>query len=270
VVSSDRFSGRLIFDPPRTGSFNMAADYYLAEESQLAGMLSLRLYSWEEPTLSLGFHQKLPKEVVARCRQQGIPIVRRPTGGRAVLHDNELTYCLAIPDNHSIFIDNRGEVLRTIGEIFVVVAHEAGLEAQLVRASNSTAAKPENLKKGSPLCFDAVSRWEVQLDGSKWIGSAQRFLPGGLLQHGSIRMGENAVDLNQLFGLEDTDNKTDISIEPATCARLRVEIPKAFANAWNLDWEEVSFNRDDILKIDAMSDGYMYPKSDVISIRKSA
>ncbi len=269
-MSSNRLPGRLIFDLLRMGSFNMAADYYLAEESRQSGVLSLRLYSWGKPTLSLGFHQQFPEEVVARCQQQGIPIVRRPTGGRAVLHDNELTYCLTIPENHPIFKGNRGEVLRTIGEIFVAAAHAAGLEAQLVRASSHAAAKPENLKNGSPLCFDAVSRWEVQLDGSKWIGSAQRFLPGVLLQHGSIRLGENAVDLAQLFGLRSTDNNSYISIEPATSERLRVAIPTAFANAWNLEWEEVPFNRDEILKIESMADGYMYPKPDAIRIRKSA
>ena len=132
----------------------MAADLYLTSESQRTKEIILRLYAWEKPTLSLGYHQKLTPENIDRCKLFGVPIVRRPTGGRAVLHDREVTYAITIPNGHPVLKQGREAVLRDIGGAFTTAAHHLGLKAELVRFGNRTSSKP-----GSPLCFDSISRW---------------------------------------------------------------------------------------------------------------
>ena len=223
----------------------MAADLYFSQESRRTSEPFLRLYTWDKPTLSLGFHQKVPETVRNRCLKNDIPIVRRPTGGRAVLHDRELTYCLCLPLKHPLFQSARGELLRQIGEIFVSAASLIGVKAELVRAGNRLAGNEGVLRKGSPLCFDSVSRWEVQISGHKWIGSAQRFFPDVLLQHGSILLGESDVDLGSLFGLtnrtsEQAWNQSKSSHAHSAAAikedDLRRTIPEAFCIHWDITW----------------------------------
>ncbi len=248
-------TGRLVFDSARNGAFNMAADSYLAYESRKRCMPALRLYRWKLPTLSLGFHQKLSESVLEKCGSMGVPVVRRPTGGRAVLHDHELTYCLTLPEDHVIFKNSRGDLLKEIGSIFVLAAEKAGLNAQLVRAGSRDESPSDALKRGSPLCFDAVSRWEVQLSGKKWIGSAQRFLPGVLLQHGSILLGKSEVDIARLFNLRGSTDR-ELSISDDQRLRLQEAIPKAFSDYWGIDWIESSFDSAEIKAIKSTADNY--------------
>ncbi|MFH1733730.1 MAG: hypothetical protein ABIE92_03390 [bacterium] len=237
-VSFNRAAGILIQDQARSGLFNMAADSYAASWAKRVDAPVLRLYTWNCATLSLGFHQKISDTIRDKCTAAKVPIVRRPTGGRAVLHDNELTYCLCLPTDHELFKAARDDLLRQIGEIFVLAASKCGLDADQVRVSGREMPVGEPLKKGSPLCFDSVSRWEVRLNGRKWIGSAQRFLPGVLLQHGSIILGRNSIDLATLFGLKrSAEETTDWTDDQIDIDLLRVEIPKSFSANWNIDWE---------------------------------
>jgi len=235
----------------------MAADHYLSEESRTKGIPALRLYTWEVPTLSLGFHQRFSDDVALRCEDQSVPIVRRPTGGRAVLHDRELTYCLTIPNDHQIFKGDRSEMLKSIGAVFVTAAREAGLNAQLVRAGGHGDSNSDVLRKGSPLCFDALSRWEVQLDGRKWIGSAQRFLPGVLLQHGSIILGKSSVNIARLFNLPDGSEEV-VEISDDQAIKLLDVIPSAFAEAWNIDWQLMPFISNEVINITKAAVKYSY------------
>lgn len=224
----------------------MATDVFLADSARRTGELILRFYTWDKPTLSLGFHQTISNDALDRCSRWGIPVVRRPTGGRAVLHDRELTYCIAIPSDHPLFARRRGDLFQRVGRIFVEAAARMGLKAELVR-SGIGGDKLHSLRKGSPLCFDSLSRWEVRLEGRKWIGSAQRFLPGVLLQHGSILLGVCIIPIASLFYLPDrstgeASNSPDAKFfenrGTISEGELRRAIAQAFCQEWNLEWRD--------------------------------
>jgi len=245
--SSDRPAGRLIQDGAHSGRFNMAADLYLAAEAERTGSLHLRLYTWDQPTLSLGYHQRLSPERLEACRRQGVPAVRRPTGGRAVLHDNELTYALALPMDHPLLAQGRDALLRKIGAVFVAAAQSLDLPAEMVRAGSREEDSAKPLIKGSPLCFDSLSRWEVRLDGRKWIGSAQRVLTRSFLQHGSILLGPGRLSLAALLSLPGEDPATvPFNLDASA---LRRHLPEACRLHLACKWHEAAFTHQELEQI---------------------
>lgn len=165
-----------------TGAENMAID-----EAILQGMAeehesrpTLRFYGWQPATLSLGYAQSYHKEVdEAACREAGLDIVRRPTGGRAVLHQYELTYSVIAPENDE---NVAGTVIESYLKISQALRHgflAVGVPAEMVAHGN--------LGHGSSAaCFDAPSWYELVVNGRKLVGSAQVRKDGILLQHGSI------------------------------------------------------------------------------------
>lgn len=240
----------------------MAADFFLAEKSRKKFEPILRLYGWARPTVSLGFHQKVSFLAEDRCREAGVPVVVRPTGGRAVLHDRELTYCFCLPLEHPLCAASRNELLKSIGTVFVVAASKIGLEAELVRAG-SRSEGVQSTKRKSPLCFDATSRWEVRLGGQKWIGSAQRFFPGVMLQHGSILLAESDVNLSSLFGTGDRHRLDDADLQKSQSfpngfviseIALRRAIVDAFAEQWSILWRQESLSPTEIKIISLLMD----------------
>jgi lipoate-protein ligase A len=252
-------TGRLILDGARNGAYNMAADLFCADLANQTGRPLLRFYAWDTATLSLGYHQKLSPHQVERFLEREVPIVRRPTGGRAVLHDRELTYCLCVPDGHPVYRHERSGMLKEIGSVFVNAAEQLGLNAQLARTGSRNHPSPGSHKGGSPLCFDSISRWEVQLNGRKWIGSAQRFLPGVLLQHGSILMRRSDLDLSELLDLSvdaDVTGTMAFAQEESSVSEseLRQEIFREFSRRWELDWEVRSVNDEESEEIENRKD----------------
>ncbi len=178
-----RYQWRLILDPPLSGRVNMERDLELMEEvAEGYSPPTLRLYQWNPPALSLGYFQD-ENEVVdlAACRKLGIDLVRRPTGGRAVLHAEELTYSIVVPEVHP-FIDRGGviDAYRSISRGLVTALNLIGITASLTPESKERAG----LAPGS--CFDTPSAYEIQVDGKKVVGSAQLRRDGIVLQHGAI------------------------------------------------------------------------------------
>lgn len=170
----ESLSCRLLPFASADGAHNMAADETLLG-SALAGAASLRFYSWAEATLSLGYFQ--PAAVHAQDPRLGkLSLVRRPTGGNAIVHHFELTYAVALP---------AGPATRS-PEPWLIRLHRI-IAAALVRlgvpATLHTAAAPPSPEL---LCFKQVSPGDVLLGGAKVVGSAQRRRKGALLQHGSI------------------------------------------------------------------------------------
>jgi lipoyl(octanoyl) transferase len=173
---------RLLLDPPATGGWNMAVD-----EALLNGVAAgsapptLRFYRWAPPCLSLGYFQPCEVVDVEGCLSLGVDVVRRPTGGRAILHDRELTYSVALP-------------LRLLGDDGAVLPSYHRLSLALERGLNRLGAPvvlaPESAARpGSdhgPVCFDRPSAHEILLDGRKLVGSAQVRRATAVLQHGSI------------------------------------------------------------------------------------
>ena len=184
---------RLVINEPFTGAMNMAVDEAIMTAVN-RGMAppTIRFYQWNPPAISLGYFQSLEKEVDLKvCRDAGIDVVRRLTGGRAVLHHHELTYSLIAPeDNEKV----SGSVLKSYLKIsggLVSGLSELGVIAKLSEGKQRS-------EVDSAACFDAPSWYEMVVDGKKLIGSAQTRRSGCLLQHGSVLV---KLDKDLLFSI---------------------------------------------------------------------
>jgi lipoyl(octanoyl) transferase len=181
---------RLLDDrEPRDGTWNMALDGALFQEAEeaLTEAPVLRLYTWAPACLSIGFHQSREETCDAKhCRQAGYDIVRRPTGGKAVLHDDEVTYAVVARQDLPPFA-GRG-LMATYGLIAEALA--AGLKFLGLDVMMSQRAVPIPPGGGAP-CFLVPSEKEITVNGRKVVGSAQRRGKRAFLQHGSIPLTIN-------------------------------------------------------------------------------
>jgi lipoate-protein ligase A len=179
-------------DPAADGPTNMAADELLAEGLPSGG-IAMRFYGWSEPTLSLGAFQRFDE----RCEVPGLatlPVVRRPSGGGAILHGTDLTYAIAVCRSHPW-----GETAQRLYD----AVHGAAVE--LLRGLTLS---PRLVEGGEPspvagrepyLCFDRRSPGDVVVEGDKVLGSAQRRHRAAVVQHGSLLLRRAAHDA----GIED-------------------------------------------------------------------
>lgn len=174
---------RLIRDGFNDGFYNMAVDEAIASAVEKGiSPPTLRFYGWKSPTLSIGYLQKIDKKIdIAYCRKNGIDIVLRPTGGRAVLHDKEVTYSIISPRDNHLFPDNISGTYKAISEALAEGLSFLGIDAKL-----SSAFRIPHSAFQNPSCFAATSKYEIVVNGKKLIGSAQRRYKKSFLQHGSI------------------------------------------------------------------------------------
>ena len=182
-----------------SAAYNMAVDEALLQEMASGGKTPVfRVFGWKPPALSLGYGQKFHKEVdLEKCRRTGIDVVRRPTGGRAVLHWEELTYSVICAEDDPVLGGNVSDTYRLIAQCLVAGLQLFGVEAELER-SGSRPVRPRGKSPTTP-CFSSLSRWEVKCGGRKLIGSAQRRVKGAILQHGSLLIGEHHKKLPDLL-----------------------------------------------------------------------
>lgn len=181
---------RLLDTGRSAGPYNMAVDEGLTQSVvEKDGRPILRLFGWNPPTVSFGYGQDPAREVdLEKCRRAGVELVRRPTGGRAVLHWEELTYSLICRQDHPRLGGGIEETYRVIGECLVESLRRFGAPVVLEPASQRP-TRPRGAGATAP-CFSSISRWEVKCRGRKLIGSAQRRVDGAILQHGSLMLGE--------------------------------------------------------------------------------
>jgi lipoyl(octanoyl) transferase len=176
---------RLIIDGPMPGSRNMAVDAALLEEVERSDgpCTIVRFYSWTVPTISLGRNQKVATAVdVGYCESAGIDIVHRPTGGRAVLHDDELTYAV-VSNDAACFGDSIYGNYKRVSEALCLGYNRLGVPAVL---APETRKPPSGANGVDPPCFLSPSRYELTVEGRKIAGSAQRRVRSSFLQHGSM------------------------------------------------------------------------------------
>ncbi len=181
-MSRPIFSWRLIIEEtPRSGAANMAVDEAIAEATAAGAVPStLRFYRWHAPTVSLGRHQKLADVDEAQMAARGYELVRRTTGGRAILHTDELTYSVA----------GSVEEPRMAGGVMDAYLRFSngllsGLEA-LGLAAEKTDGRARAARDLSAACFEIPSAYEITAGGRKLMGSAQSRRQGYVLQHGSL------------------------------------------------------------------------------------
>ena len=203
---------RLLIDPPADGAWNMAVDEALLERYAAAtGLMAptLRLYGWDPPALSLGKSQ--PAESVCRpelLHAEGIDLVRRPTGGRAVLHERERTYAVVGRLGPEPFPGGVVETYRRVAGALVLVLRELGLE----RLSEDDDTRPPPAGNTGPSCFDAISVHEISQDGRKLVGSSQLRRRGAFLQHGSFPLSSDPARLARAFGRAASDHHGDLEL----------------------------------------------------------
>ena len=180
---------RLLETGCNSGAFNMALDEVLLQEvGQGRAGPAVRLFGWDPPAVSFGYAQDPAREIdLRRCCAQGVDVVRRPTGGRAVLHWDELTYSLVCGRDESRLGGAIGDIYRTIGQCLVEGLRLYGVEVALERAARP--GRPARSREAMVPCFSSIARWEIKWRGRKLVGSAQRRLHGAVLQHGSLLTG---------------------------------------------------------------------------------
>ncbi len=186
---------RLIVDPALPGSFNMAADVALRRSRAAGGPPTLRLYRWKTPTASLGRFQPLEDVDLDVCGRLGIDVVRRATGGRGVLHDDELTYAVIAAESDGL---PRGVAAsyRHIGAALVEAYRLLGVPAELTAARRG--------RRGSAACYLVATQADLSLAGAKLSGSAQVWTDGACLQHGSFVVTRDVAREAALFRLDES------------------------------------------------------------------
>ena len=185
---------RLIIDRPAVGSWNMAVDHALLETAHETGLISLRFYEWSEPTLSLGYFQNHADRELHRPSND-CAMVRRTTGGGAIVHDNEITYSLCVPSANRWSKSNE-QLYYLVHQIIIDLLAKLDIAASLFGSSG------DDDQQESFLCFQRRANGDVIAVENKICGSAQRRKKNALLQHGSILLGR-APQAPELPGIQD-------------------------------------------------------------------
>ncbi len=189
---------RLYISPPTTGAWNMAVDESILEHTACGDSLpTLRLHNWKPPCLSLGRSQPYSDVDVNALKTNGWDLVRRITGGRAILHTDELTYSIIVPK----------ENLHVSGTLLESYQHLAqglltALESLDVNAKMNKKKKAQNTQN-NPVCFETPSAYEITAGGKKLIGSAQARQKGSVLQHGSLPLTGNLARVTEALSFPD-------------------------------------------------------------------
>lgn len=216
-------SWRVLKTPPAPGPWNMAVDEAIAEACA-AGLVppTLRVYGWSPPALSLGYFQALADVDEAACRSAGVDIVRRLTGGRAILHDKELTYSVVLPERW--LPGSVTAAYRTLAGALVrgLRLLGPGISLEPERRGREAAA--------SAACFDRPASYEVTAQGRKLAGSAQTRRHGCILQHGSIPLTFDPAAIFRLLRLTAAEQAR----QAAHLARQAISLTEALGRepAW--------------------------------------
>ena len=173
-----------------SASDNMAIDEALFRSVRRPGAVpTLRFFGWSPPAVSLGYFQKALEEVnTEACRSMGIDMVRRPTGGKAVLHEHELTYSFTAADDDPRFPGGILGTYRVISSAIVGALKKIGIAAEI-----TVDGRPSSHRGLEAFCFSVPSRYELVVAGKKICGSAQTRSAGAFLQHGSILLDFDAA-----------------------------------------------------------------------------
>ncbi|WP_438310714.1 lipoate--protein ligase family protein [Sporosarcina sp. FA9] len=198
-------------------SFNMALDEALLEwhsKGEIGPVL--RFYEWEPATLSIGYFQSVTKEIEMEVVERlGLGFVRRPTGGRGVLHEHELTYSVIVREDYPDMPESVTEAYRVISGGVLDGFKNLGLDAYFA-IPNDTNEAADLKKPKTAVCFDTPSWYELVVEGKKVAGSAQTRQKGVILQHGAILLSLDEEKLISLFKFSSEEQRQ----------RMRVSLPE--------------------------------------------
>lgn len=249
-------------------SFNMALDEALLDwnsEGKIPPVI--RFYGWNPATLSIGYFQKVEREIdMEQVKAHGLGFVRRPTGGRGVLHEHELTYSVIISEEHPDMPKTVTEAYRVISEGILKGFHHLGMDAYF--AVPRTAEERDSLKNPrSAVCFDAPSWYELVVEGRKVAGSAQTRQKGVILQHGSILLDLDEDKLFSLFKYPSDRVKermqkafkskavaiNEISKERITIEQAKEAFKRGFAEGLNIELEPYELSAEELAYVNKIA-----------------
>lgn len=188
-----RLPWRTLLSTSLSGPENMACDVALMDRARAAGEAVVRVYSWRTPTLSFGRNQRTEGYDRDTLARKGIAVVRRPTGGRAILHHREITYSVTAPAEPGGSI---AAEYAWINELLLGALRSLGVDARIAHRMERAPAPDANP------CFATATAGEITSEGRKLVGSAQYRNDGALLQHGSILVSDDQSALAALAGAE--------------------------------------------------------------------
>ncbi|MEJ5305036.1 MAG: lipoate--protein ligase family protein [Ignavibacteria bacterium] len=187
-----------------TGTFNMDFDLKLVEKVKEERIPFLRFYQWQPFAISLGYHQKIESINSELCEKDSVDIVRRPTGGRAILHSDELTYSVTIP----LDMFSPHEVYYKINFALLEGLHLYDEKLKSVELEKSQIDFKNFYKSSRSIpCFSSSARNEIKFQNKKLVGSAQRVINDITLQHGSILIGDYHKRIVDYLNLNDEERK---------------------------------------------------------------
>ncbi len=229
-----------------SGKFNMELDIFLSKICKEDESF-FRLYRWKPYTISLGANQSEEDIDTEKCKLDNIGVVKRPTGGRAILHAEELTYSLILPLNYGL---SAREIYNKVSVTLSAALAKYNSKLSSVELENIQPNFKQLLDNPSgALCFASTAKSEVKFNGKKLIGSAQRRMSNVVLQHGSILCGKKHAELPDY--LINKTNITELKIELANktteiesitnqktdYSSLSKSIISQFENDWNFNFK---------------------------------
>jgi lipoate-protein ligase A len=248
---------RIIIDPPCGASFNMDADLYLLERATAENAVFLRFYRWDPPAISLGCMQE-PGAILdlGAMEKAGVSWIKRPTGGRAILHWNDLTYSIAFPANAPGLGISIQESYAVISRCMIAGLSRAGINCTSHDSSTEYAATRRELKLP---CFLSPNRNEIMVNGKKLIGSAQKRTGKAVLQHGSLPIDGSFRRLPEFCRIEKATQAAQVKslAEKCACVReidpeidvqsLTMHLIKGFAATLGYETQHSSWEEDGVL-----------------------
>lgn len=230
----------------------------------------IRFYTWNPATLSIGYFQRLQKEIdIEKVNEKGFGLVRRQTGGRGVLHDKELTYSVIVPESHPNMPSTITEAYRVISQGLLEGFKNLGFETYF--AVPRSKEEREKLKQPrSSVCFDAPSWYELVVEGRKIAGSAQTRQKGVILQHGSILQD---IDIDELFDVFIFKNDrlkakmkeafvekavaiNDISDTHITLSEMEKAFEEGFKTGLNIEFKPLELSEQQLAEVKELEEKY--------------
>jgi lipoyl(octanoyl) transferase len=222
---------RLIIDPDLCGPENMAVDEAISrvmDSNNGVTAPTFRLYGWKEPTISIGYMQEED-----RFTRSGLPVVRRITGGRAVLHDMEVTYSVVTGSGNPLFALGIDGAYSLISGCIVNALKDVGIEAGFSRGVKGSKGA------GRDACFYTPSKHEVIIDGRKLVGSSQRRFKNAFIQHGSIIFNIDRELNSSVFGRGVIERMAWIeALRPVDKETFRAALVRRFAEGLDAIFEK--------------------------------
>lgn len=230
----------------------------------------VRFYTWNPATLSIGYFQRLKKEIdIDKVKEKGFGLIRRQTGGRGVLHDKELTYSVIVPESHPNMPSTITEAYRVISEGLLEGFKLLGFDAYF--AIPRSKEEREKLKQPrSAVCFDAPSWYELVVEGRKIAGSAQTRQKGVILQHGSLLQDVDVDELFDMFIFKNDRLKekmkkafvdkavaiNDISDRHISIEEMEKAFEEGFKKGLNIEFKPLSLTENQLAEVKVLEEKY--------------